>query len=215
MTRTMNAQKPEVLMKFLREYQPRTEPSQATKKVENSQPVIQAAVAKPEVSKNDLERLEDGFNSQVKLSNSQLKRTLQIQKILARLDKVEGENKILAKENNFLKKEVEDVNATLKDEYERFSKEIKSLNSTVRTQNGTIEDLKARIAVLESSQVLKIVERPRCISLFFCSSARADEVPVSGIFIADKAARARRHFYEQFLALFSQFSKLIQEIFLF
>ena len=86
-----------------------------------------------------------------------MKRTLQIQKILARLDKVEGENKILAKENNFLKKEVEDVNATLKDEYERFSKEIKSLNSTVRTQNGTIEDLQARIAVLESSQVLKIV----------------------------------------------------------
>jgi chromosome segregation ATPase len=210
----MNAQKPEVLMKFLREYQPRTEPSQATKKVENSQPVIQAAVAKPEVSKNDLERLEDGFNSQVKFSNSQLKRTLQIQKILARLDKVEGENKILAKENNFLKKEVEDVNATLKDEYERFSKEIKSLNSTVRTQNGTIEDLQARIAILESSQVLKIVERPRCISLF-SSSARADEVPVSGIFIADKAARARRHFYERFLALFSHFSKLIQEIFLF
>ena len=156
MTRTMNAQKPEVLMKFLREYQPRTEPSQAAKKVENSQP-IQATVAKPEVSKNDLERLEDGFNSQVKFSNWELNRTLQIQKILARLDKVEGENKILAKENNFLKKEVEDVNATLKDEYERFSKEIKSLNSTVRTQNGTIEDLQARIAVLESSQVLKIV----------------------------------------------------------
>ena len=62
MTRTMNAQKPEVLMKFLREYQPRTEPSQSTKKVENSQPIIQA---KPEVSKSDLERLEDSFNSQV------------------------------------------------------------------------------------------------------------------------------------------------------
>ena len=68
MTRTMNTQKPEVLMKFLREYQPRTEPNKAPKKVENSQPVIQATVAKPEVSKNDLERLEDGFNSQVKFS---------------------------------------------------------------------------------------------------------------------------------------------------
>ena len=182
MTRTMNAQKPEVLMKFLREYQPRTEPSQATKKVENSQPVIQATVAKPEVTKNDLDRLEDGFNSQVKRSNSQLKRTLQIQKILARLDKVEGENKILAKENNFLKKEVEDVNATLKDEYERFSKEIKSLNSTARTQNGTIEDLQARIAVLESSQVLKIVERPRCISLFVFFLPR--HVPMKYQFLA-------------------------------
>jgi chromosome segregation ATPase len=182
MTRTMNAQKPEVLMKFLREYQPRTEPNQATKKVENSQPAIQAAVSKPEVSKNDLERLEDGFNSQVKLSNSQLKRTLQIQKILARLDKVEGENKILAKENNFLKKEVEDVNATLKDEYERFSKEIKSLNTTARTQNGTIEDLQARIAVLESSQVLKIVERPRCISLFVFFLPR--HVPMKYQFLA-------------------------------
>ena len=63
MTRTMNAQKPEVLMKFLREYQPKTEPSQVSKKIENSQPVVQ--VAKPEVSKSDLDRLSDGFNSQV------------------------------------------------------------------------------------------------------------------------------------------------------
>jgi len=62
MTRT-NAQKPEVLMRFLREYQPRTEPNQGTKKVDKAAPVSQAA--KPEVSKSDLERLEDGFNSQV------------------------------------------------------------------------------------------------------------------------------------------------------
>ena len=114
-----------------------------------------------------------------------------------------------------MKKEVEDVNATLKDEYERFSKEIKSLNSTVKTQNGTIQDLQSRLSILESSQVLKTVVGGLAAYLFsfFSSSARAYEVPVSDI-IADKAARARRHFYELLLVRFSHFSKLRNNLFL-
>ena len=56
------AQKPEVLMKFLRDHQPKTEPVVVNhKKVENSQPVV----VKPEVTKNDLDKISDSFNSQV------------------------------------------------------------------------------------------------------------------------------------------------------
>ena len=63
MTRTM-AEKPEILLKFLRDHQPKTEPVVTNhKKVESTQPVV----VKPEVTKNDLDRISDTFNSQVSL----------------------------------------------------------------------------------------------------------------------------------------------------
>ena len=55
------AEKPEILLKFLRDHQPRTEPVVTNHKKVESQPVV----VKPEVTKNDLERISDTFNSQV------------------------------------------------------------------------------------------------------------------------------------------------------
>ena len=64
------AQKPEVLMKFLRDHQPKTEPVVANhKKVENSLPVV----VEPEVTKNDLDKISDSFNSQVSLRKIHLR----------------------------------------------------------------------------------------------------------------------------------------------
>ena len=86
---------------------------------------------------------------------------------------MEGENKKLAKENNFLKKEVEDVNATLKDEYERFSKEVNILHGRI---DSFCNDVQLRDAPLSSLMYSKMLLR-RCVNMLDKAerSARAGE----------------------------------------